>query len=254
MKSGMENNISNASLKPISPLPVKTDVTTVGKDISEMCLYNSRITKTYLEYLLKYHPEINIASLLSYAGMTNYQVQDPAHWFTQQQVDTFQKKLVEMTGDQDIARKAGRFMSSSDGLGPARQHLLGFMTPTAVYLLMQKLYPILSRAANIRTVKLSSNKVEIISTPKPGVNEKLYQCTNRIGTFESLAKFFTGSNATIEHPSCFHRGDAFCRYIVSWKKTPAVLWGLLRKYTLLIGFITFIALIPILSFTSSGNS
>jgi hypothetical protein len=71
------------------------------------------------------------------------------------------------------------------------------MSPTSVYLLMEKLYSAMSRGATVKAKKLGPTKVEIISTPKPGVNEKPYQCENRIGTFEAVAKLFTKRFATI---------------------------------------------------------
>ncbi len=37
-------------------------------------LYNSRIIKNYVEYLKSYHPNIDIASLLNYAGIETYQL------------------------------------------------------------------------------------------------------------------------------------------------------------------------------------
>ena len=198
-------------------------------------LYSSRITQTYLEFLRRHYPQVDVQEILEYAGMADYEVQDPAQWFSQEQVDRFQEVLVAKTGNPGIAREAGRFTASSEGLGPARQHFLAFMTPMSVYLLMGKLYPVLSRGARVKAKKLGSDRVMISAIPKPDVREKPYQCENRMGIFESLAKFFTGSFATIEHPECIHRGGDRCRYIVSWKKTPATTLKLLRNYSFAIG-------------------
>ncbi len=212
----------------------------------QLPLYSSRITQTYLQFLRRHYQQIHIHEILDYAGMANYEVQDPAHWFTQEQVDRFQEILEAKTGNPDIAREAGRFTAASEGLGPARQHFLGFMTPVSVYLLMGRLYPVLSRGATVKAKKLGSNRVEISAIPKPGVQEKPYQCENRIGIFESLAKFFTGNFATVEHPDCFHRGGERCRYIVSWKKTPATTLKLLRNYSFAVGLLLSIILFYVL--------
>ena len=56
-------------------------------------IYNSRITKNYINYLANYYPQIDIGPLIEYAGMTRYEVEDPAHWFTQQHVDRFHEIL-----------------------------------------------------------------------------------------------------------------------------------------------------------------
>ncbi len=215
-------------------------------------LYNSRITKTYLEYLRNYYPDINIDPILEYAQITKHEVQDPAHWFTQQQTDRFQEALAKTTGNPNIAREAGRFTASSQGLGPARQHLLGFMKPMTVYLLMEKLGPLLSRSLRITTKKAGPTAVEVVCAPKPSVQEKVYQCENRIGVFESLARFFTDTLANVDHPMCYHRGDSYCRYIISWKKSRALVFRLLRNYTALIGSILSLALFPFMTITAWG--
>ena len=200
-------------------------------------LYNSRIIKTFLEYLRKFYPNLDVDFVLEYAKMTRYEVEDPAHWFSQSQADRFYEALVEKTGNPNIARDAGRYTTSYKGMGPIKQYTLGLMSLTSVYLLMGKVYPIMSRGATIRVKKIASNKVEIISTPKSGVNEKPYQCENRLGVFESLAMLFTDRLAHVEHPSCFHKGDKFCSYIISWEKTTSLIWKRIRNYAFLIGIV-----------------
>jgi PAS domain S-box-containing protein len=124
--------------------------------------------------------------------------------------------------------------------------VMGLMSPTAMYLLVEKLYAIMSRGATVKAKKLGPDKVEIVSIPRAGVEEKPYQCENRTGFFESLAKWFTDKYATVEHPECLHRGDEFCRYIVAWEKTPALIWKRIRKYLMLGALLVFLVLLPIL--------
>jgi len=211
-------------------------------------LYNSRITKTYLEYIKKRYPDLDVDAVLEYAGMNRYEVEDPAHWFTQDQTDRFQKALIEKTGNPNIAREAGRYTTSYEGMGPVKQYTLGLMSLTSVYLLMGKVYPMLSRGATVKAKKLGPNKVEIIATPKPEVNEKPYQCENRIGIFESLGKLFTDKLAHVTHPSCYHKGDNACRYIITWEKTAFLLWKRVRNYSLLISIACALGLFFVLPF------
>ena len=62
-------------------------------------LYNSRITSTYLKLVRKRYPKVDVADLLAYAGMEAQQVEDEGHWFTQEQVNRFQERLVALTGN-----------------------------------------------------------------------------------------------------------------------------------------------------------
>jgi PAS domain S-box-containing protein len=196
-------------------------------------LYNSRITKIYIQYLRRYYPEIDIESVLKETGIASYEVEDPAHWFSQEQIDRFNEVLVARTGDANIARHAGRFASSSDGIGATKQYVLGLMTPSAIYTLMEKLYPLLSRAADIKAQKMGHQSVEIVSTPAKDVKEKSFQCEYRIGFFEALAKPFTDHYAQIDHPECLHKGGNCCRYIIRWHETTQYFWKRVRNYLLI---------------------
>jgi PAS domain S-box-containing protein len=191
-------------------------------------LYNSRIAKVYLEYLAGAHPGVDIRRVLDYAGMSKLEVVDPAHWFTQEQMDRFNHVLVQETGVPNLSREAGRYTVSSEALGAAKQHTLGLLSPMTVFLLMGRLYPIMSRGAAITARKVGPGSVEVVSTPRDGVREQAYQCENRMGTLEALPKWFTGKFGRIEHPECIHRGDGRCRYLISWDRTAALFWRRLR--------------------------
>ena len=199
----------------------------------EAPLYNSRLMKIYLEYIIKNYPGISVDSILDFAGMTRYEVEDPAHWFNQNQIDSFHEVLVKKTGNLRIARDVGRYSSSSAAAGAVKQYVLGLMSLTATYQLSEKLYPFISRGASVKAKKIGPNTVEVTAKPKPGVAEKPYQCANRTGILEGMAKLFTDTLASIEHPSCFHRGDDCCRYLVSWPKLPHLFWKRFRNFFLL---------------------
>jgi len=187
-------------------------------------LYNSRIMNTFVEYLDKCYPSVKINDVFEYADITKYEVDDSGHWFSQRQADRFHEIIVEKTGNENIARDAGRYITSAAKIGPLRKFALGMINPANVYLMIGRLSRAVSRGAIISSKKLSPNKVEIISTPTVGTDEKPYQCENRLGTIESLSKLFTDEFADVEHPSCIHRGDDCCRYLVSWKKTQSYRW------------------------------
>ena len=209
-------------------------------------LYNSMIPRVFLKYIRKNYPDIKLSPILEEIGISDYEIEDTAHWFTQEQMDRFYFILVSRIGANDIAREAGRYTALSEGMGSAKQYVLGLMSPTANYLLMEKLYPLVSRGANIKVKKLAPNSVEIVSTPKPGVEEKLYQCENRTGFFEAQAVWFTDEYAQIEHPVCLHKGGDCCRYIITWEKTVQHAWKRIRNYSLILGLIIALVLLFLL--------
>ena len=215
-------------------------------------LYNSRITKIYIQYLTKYYPDVDIDAVLNEAGIARYEIEDPSHWFSQEQQDRLHDSLVARTGNPNIAREAGRYTSSSEGLGATKQYALGLMSPTTVYLLVEKIHNLMSRGADVSAKKIGANQVEITAVPKPGVHEKPYQCENRSGHLESLARMFTDKLAHIEHPTCVHLGDESCRYIVSWTKAAKIHWKRIRNYSLLMSIIALSVLLFVLPLFNWG--
>jgi PAS domain S-box-containing protein len=215
-------------------------------------LYNSRITKIYIQYLIKYYPDIDLEAVLDEAEIARYEIEDPAHWFTQEKVDRLHDILVARTGNPHIAREAGRYATSSEGLGATKQYAIGLMSPATIYLLIEKIHALMSRGADVSSKKTGANQVEITAVPKPGVNERPYQCENRRGMFESIARMFSDKYAQISHPACVHKGDDCCRYIISWNKASKIHWKRIRNYVLLLSVMGLPVLFFVLHYLSWG--
>lgn len=198
-------------------------------------LYNSRITKSYVEFLNQNFPDVDVEPLLKYAGIETYQLNDEGCWLTQKQVDRFHEMLARTTQDPNIARKVGRFSANSKASGILKKYLLGFINPSTAYAVLEKINARLSRGAVLKTRSMGKNKVEATATVQPGVVEKPYQCLNRLGMLEALATIFTQKLATIEHPVCFHEGGDRCLYVISWEPTPVSLWKRTRNYIFIAG-------------------
>jgi PAS domain S-box-containing protein len=198
-------------------------------------IYNSRVIKNYVEYLHAFYPRIDADHLLHFAGMSRQEVEDPAHWFSQHQIDRFHEALTAETGNPNISREAGRFAAFSKASGPLKRYAMGFVSPLAAYRLLEKITPHITRGGTFKTAKVGSNKMEVYHIPKPGVVENRNQCDNRMGQLEAISKIFTDKFAHISHPTCVHQGDAFCRYIITWHETPAHRWKKMRNVCLLGG-------------------
>ena len=199
------------------------------KSLADRELYNSRIINNYIKLISKKYSFINIEELLSYADMELYQVNDEGHWFTQKQINRFHERLSTVTGNQDIAREAGRFAAFPGALGAMRNHILGLIGPEHAYELISNYASKFTRSTNFETKRIGPTKVEIIVTPKDGVNEEKYQCENRFGFWEAISTAFNYALPEIEHPECVFKGNKSCRYIVSWQESPSIFWKKLRN-------------------------
>jgi PAS domain S-box-containing protein len=195
-----------------------------------------------VEYLKTHYPKIDIDALLNYSGISPYELEDQGHWFTQQQIDLFHHMIQEKTGNPNVAREAGRYIATSQSTGILRQYVVGFLSPSVAYWMMGKAAANLSRHLALKTRRLASNQIEVTFTPKPGMHEKPFQCKNRYGMLEAVAKVFTGEYAHVEHKECIHNGDGFCRYIVSWEKASFIKWKQIGSYFSLFGVIASLAL------------
>jgi HD-GYP domain-containing protein (c-di-GMP phosphodiesterase class II) len=180
--------------------------------------------------------------------MELYQVNDEGHWFSQNQINRFHEKLKEVSGNENIAREAGKYAASPDALGVMRQYLLGLIGPKNLYELVGKYASKLTRSSLWEANVISPNKVEMLVIPAEGVKEEPFQCSNRIGYFEAATELFGYKLPKIEHPDCLFNGADKCRYIVSWEETTSALW---RRYrNILIPIFLFINLTSLFIFSA----
>jgi PAS domain S-box-containing protein len=200
-------------------------------------LYNIRIIKTYLEYLKKNYPDLDIDYILGYSGLTRSELDDDGYWFTQEQADRFHEIIDRLTRNPNISRESGRYSTTSASYGTIRQYVFGLITPYTAYELLGKIASKLTKGTKITINGISSNKLEAIFELNPGIKEKSYQCENRLGMMEATAMPFTGELATIEHPECIHKGASCCRYLISWNEPPFLKLKRLRNHLLLMGII-----------------
>lgn len=184
-------------------------------------LYNSRIIDTFIKLIRSRYPFVNVGELLELAEMQPYQVADQGHWFTQEQVNAFYERASRVTGNPNLAREAGRYAASPEAIGVMRQYVLGMVGPAKVYELINRTSSNFTRSASYESRKISSNMMEIIVTPRPGVQERPFQCDNRQGFFEAIGLVFQKNMPHVDHPECIFKGSKVCRYIISWE-TPRI--------------------------------
>ncbi|MBW2504901.1 MAG: HD domain-containing protein [Deltaproteobacteria bacterium] len=185
--------------------------------MSDARIYNSRIIDTYLKLIMARYPHVDIDRLVRMSGMESYEIADQGTWFTQKQVNRFYELVVQATGNENIAREAGRYGASPDTLGSMRQYLIALFGPAKAFALISKLAENLTKSADFYSRALSANSVEVIVRPRPGVQEELFQCQNRIGYFEMIVTIFYYKAPVIEHEECIFQGGEACRYLIRWQ-------------------------------------
>jgi HD-GYP domain-containing protein (c-di-GMP phosphodiesterase class II) len=154
-------------------------------------------------------------------GIEPYEVADQGKWFTQAQINRFYATVVEATGNENIAREAGRYSASSEALGSIRQYILALFGPAKAFALGSKLSETLTKSADYETQVLSDNSVEIRVHLREGMQEEPFQCQNRIGVFEAIISLFNLKPPVIEHKQCMFAGAKCCQYIITWQPNAA---------------------------------
>ena len=208
-------------------------------------LYNSRIVDTYIKLIKRKYSYINIGELLVYAGMKPYEVADQGHWFTQEQVNLFHERLKKLTGNDDIAREAGRYAASPEAIGVMRQYILGLVGPSKTYEMFGRASSKFTRSSHYESRKLAGNLIEVTVTPHEGVMEQPFQCANRTGFLEAASMIFNYELPQIDHPECIFKGDKVCRYIIHWKKNQSFIWHRARNFVTLFLSLVVLALLYI---------
>jgi HD-GYP domain-containing protein (c-di-GMP phosphodiesterase class II) len=188
------------------------------EETGDVALYNSRVINPYIKLIKNKYSYVNISELLSYADMKSYEVADQGHWFTQEQVNRFQEKLQELTGNDDIAREAGRYAASPEAMGVMWQYVLGMVGPATVFALAGKVAGNFTRSSDYSSKRISSNKVELIVRIRDNCREQPFQCQSRMGWFEAMAAAVNHKVLNIEHPECLFQGGEICRYLISWER------------------------------------
>lgn len=216
-------------------------------------LYGSIGIDIYLKLIRHKYSSIDINELLEYAEMEPYQVKDAGHFFSQRQINRFMEKLIELSGNQNIAREAGRFSASPNASSVLWRSVLGLISPVRYYELLGKYANKITKSSKYESKRLSLNKVEITVTPYPGTKEQPFQCENRMGYWDAISTFYKLKPPKISHPECIFKGDSRCRYIVSWPKSPVTLLTTIRNLSLILSGLTCLFFTYILLFINSSQ-
>ncbi|MEJ2154845.1 MAG: HD domain-containing protein [Desulfobacteraceae bacterium] len=197
-------------------------------------LYNSRIIDTYIKLLKRKYTFVDIDEILDYAGMKGYEIADQGHWFCQEQIDRFHSILSQKTGNENISKEAGQFAASPEALGVMRQFALGLIGPAKVYERIGLASSRLTRSCVYTSRKISRNTIEISVQPREGIEEKQFQCENRMGFWDAISKMFDNPLPRVTHPECIFKGDPVCRYLVTWEAQRSKVWKMVRNISIFI--------------------
>jgi len=198
-------------------------------------LYNSRLLKFCDNYAREKYPQLRLDPVYQAAGIRKYEIDDPGHWFTQDQSDRYYFALMDMCGNPEFAREAGRYVIRSKEMWVVRQFILGMVSPAAFFSTIERHYTKVSRGVNATARLTGKESAEMICHPAPGTNTKAYQCEVCVGILEAVGLLFTNAFAHVVHTECVHEGGEACRFEVTWSAAPSVVWRRMRNRAFVVG-------------------
>ncbi|MGK2906865.1 MAG: HD domain-containing phosphohydrolase [Desulfuromonadales bacterium] len=204
-------------------------------------LYNSFLIDPYLRLIAKRYPFVDINEILSYAQIMPWEAADESHWLSQERINRFVKRAVELTGNPDLAREAGQYVFDMESKAFMRSYALSFTNPHMMFSKIGEITKQLVRSSTYTSRKLNDSSVEIIVNPQYGCKEEPFQCENRMGLWEATIKAFHYEIIRIDHPECMFNGGAHCRYVVKWSIPTTTLMRRWRNYsTILLSLINLL--------------
>ena len=193
-------------------------------------IYNSGIIGNYINYLEFHHVDLDTDELLRRSGLTRFDINDEGHFLNQEQINRFHRCLDEALKDPKISYKVGQHALYMKSTGTIKRYGLQFLTPGAMYRAVDRLYPKWSRGHVSKTTLTGKGRADVVVSVRPGVREEHFQCENRLGIFEAIGNILTGQPAQVNHPTCMHRGDDACRYLISWREKSSAVWKRMGAY------------------------
>lgn len=198
-------------------------------------LYNSRLLKFCDNYAREKYPRLHFDPVYRVAGIRKYEIDDPGHWFTQDQCDKYYTALMSLSGNPDFARDAGRYVIRSKEMWVVRQLILGMMSPSVFFATIERNYSKLSRGVQATARLTGKESAEMICRPAPGTVTQPYQCDVCVGILEAVGLLLTNAFAQVVHTECVHKGGEACRYEVTWSAAPSVVWRRMRNRAVAFG-------------------
>jgi signal transduction histidine kinase len=175
--------------------------------------------KTPLDYLEERFGEDVLDAFLKNTGMDREYFGDHNNWISFEYAHSIFRKIVELSGDDQVCLEVGRRTVSVEGVGRAVWIAMKAVgNPTLVYKKMFALGPIYNRVGVFRILSLTKNRLVLEYRPKEGYHERdKCFCHYRIGNFTAVPTIWGLPLANCRELSCNVEGAEACKYEFTWQ-------------------------------------
>src|SRR3954452_2660014 len=141
---------------------------------------------------------------------------DIANWFSYDEAIALFEAGRAITGEEDFARNVGADAVKALGSSMTAATLRALGSPEALLGQMAVAAHRFSTVAALEAVEVRPGHAEIRATANPGFSRHPLHCAWTAGLLSTTSELFGFEPATIEHDVCQARGDAECRYRITW--------------------------------------
>jgi diguanylate cyclase (GGDEF)-like protein len=145
---------------------------------------------------------------------------DIGNWVSYDEMIALWEAAAEITGDREFARHAGEDAVRHLGSSSTSIVLRGLGSPQEVLRQVGVASGRFSSVAEMEALEVRPGFAEIRAVAAPGFPRHPLQCEWTRGMLSQATALFGLQPASVEHSSCQGRGDAECRYLVSWDPEP----------------------------------
>ena len=144
-------------------------------------------------------------------------LEDVGNWISYNEAMGLWQAGIEVTGDPDFPRHVGEDFVGRLGASANATVLRALGSPENLLRQMADAAFRFSTASDLETIALEPGHAEVRAVAGPGYPRNQMHCDWTAGLLTQVTVLFGMTPATVEHPVCQVRGDADCRYMLSWQ-------------------------------------
>jgi diguanylate cyclase (GGDEF)-like protein len=156
-------------------------------------------------------------------GHTPAYLEDLANWISYRDSIALFEAAAAVTGDDRIAQRVGEETVRQHAGTPVATLLRSLGSPQAVYEQLSLAVAKFSTVSALEPESVGAGEATVVARARDGFRRDRNMCLLMLGMLSQPTVLFGLPPARVDHPECELRGDARCRYVVTWDAGQAAI-------------------------------
>ena len=149
------------------------------------------------------------------------ELEDVSNWMPYAESLALFRAAVEVTGDERIAQRVGEDTVRQHAGTPVATLFRALGSPQAVYEQLSIAVGKFTTVTELCTEEVAAGTTTVRASARAGFTRDRNMCLLMLGMLSQPTVLFGLPPAAVAHPECELRGDAQCRYVVTWDAEQA---------------------------------